>query len=417
MDTKVDLTAVARDIDRILGHKGHSKQADAEAYAVFNSCGLQHGKRDGIGRTVLHRAAVLCRPDTVNWIQGAVGIDHNDLDEEGLTALDHAAKANRMDVVKAMLQCELVSAAERINYLNYDALGVTTARRARRAGHEEVAVLLEQHEHDQAKAALSLVNMRHAAANLADQRGWTGLHWAAHEADWGKAERLIGAGANSHAQDRNGETALWLAVRQGDLEGFRMLTRGRGSVEALWGNLDGKTLLFEAAESESEHAAEIVVQLIKGGANPFVPWRESSETFYPATWAMKYGREEVACALFVAMLEKDPEQFKTLLAGQDQEDSWGAWLSDAVRWHRPQVVRKLLDIGWPKGASKRLEQGLAEATCLESRRAVETARRGGHSETVQTSAEEIYRIFHDGENPPANLGRPAPAAPAPDPSP
>ena len=341
MDTKVDLAAVARDIDRILGHKGHSKQAAAEAYAIFNSCGLHRGKRDENGRTVLHHAAVLCSPDTVGWLQCITGVDHNDRDNEGLTALDHAAKTNRMDVVKAMLQCEHPSGVERINYLNYDPLGVTTARRARMAGHEAIAGRLEQHELEQAKAALSLANMRHATANLADQRGWTGMHHAAHEGNWAGVQRLMNAGARANARDRNGETPLWLAVRQGGIEGFRILTRTGLSLEVLWGNRDGKTLLFEAAQSESENAPEIVSRLIEGGADPFVSWRESSETFYPATWAMKYGREEVACALFVAMLEKDPEEFKTLLAGQDQEDSWGAWLSDAIRWHRPQVVRNL----------------------------------------------------------------------------
>ena len=238
------MNALVKEIEAALADQDGAKARELlaeSAFAIYD--------RDDAGATLLHHAAAACDSATVCWLMGVEGCDINARDNKGLTALDHAAVLDRVEVVERLIQSHNYqhrSNIERPDFFNYDKEGHSSAWRAHEAGAKEVELLLDSHAKEVTQRTLDNADPR---ANLANEFGYTALHWAVIERDWRKVAGLVDRGANPNATTQLGEGPMWTVVRNGDMEGFEVLCGQQRGFSVTAFNLAGESLLHAAADS------------------------------------------------------------------------------------------------------------------------------------------------------------------------
>eukprot|EP01094_Clydonella_sp_ATCC50884_P009579 TRINITY_DN19110_c0_g1_i1.p1 TRINITY_DN19110_c0_g1~~TRINITY_DN19110_c0_g1_i1.p1 ORF type:complete len:320 (-),score=66.12 TRINITY_DN19110_c0_g1_i1:19-840(-) len=153
----------------------------------------------------------------------------NARDEEGCTALCHAAMRGRREAVAVLLEKGAAHQA--------DLKGRTPLWRA---AHREVVEML----------------LRHGATHEADSYGDTPLLRAARNGDREVAEALLEGGA-WHDADQEGCTPLWVAVHGGHREVAEVLLRHGATHEA---DINGRTPLFCAVRNGHPGLVEMLLQ-------------------------------------------------------------------------------------------------------------------------------------------------------------
>jgi len=145
------------------------------------------------GLTALHSALGLDLKRTAKILIQS-GIDIKATNAHGIDALAHAHLCDSKDMVKFISDIIPKIAFQPLNAKNSETIAFFSATRG---GHAEVAVLLLDADKD------ANINV-----NLVSNAGTTALIWAAW---WGMTnitEKLLLAGANIHAENSNGSTAL-----------------------------------------------------------------------------------------------------------------------------------------------------------------------------------------------------------------
>ncbi len=99
-----------------------------------------------------------------------------------------------------------------------------------------------------------------ASVNVSDKLGLTPLMWAAYDNNNSLLVKLLSLGAEVSLRN-NGNSALIIAARQGNLEGLKILVKAGGNVNSR--DKDGKTLLMLACRDP-----QIFKLLLNLGANP-----------------------------------------------------------------------------------------------------------------------------------------------------
>jgi ankyrin repeat protein len=192
------MAPVAADIAGYTGLHAAAATGDAAALAAELSRSVPVDSRDGRGRTPLHVAVFLKRPEAVRALVTA-GADLGALEHQRYDAVTIAAVAD--DVAMLRLLIELGADAGRVTS-PYDGTALIAAAHL---GHDEVVRMLIA-----AGAPLDHVN------NL----GWTALIEAVVLGDGGRRHQacvkaLLDAGANPNLSDRDGRTPLALARARG----------------------------------------------------------------------------------------------------------------------------------------------------------------------------------------------------------
>ena len=252
----LDLKALAKQMDQILADKG---ETDLVGFWLHNDIGASVDSRDAKGATLLHYAAAECSTELVDWL-----LDHgcqvNARDESHATALEWAAVRDRVDVCQRMVWGDHDRFGD-IDYKNVNDHGRTIADRARQAKAKKAATFLNE------EARLLVVQALNAADHrlgLRDENGWTALHHLAKKRDWKNVTELVDIhSANPYARDSNNESPLWIAVRDGDLEGYEWYEKRGFPLRAYNGqdrNLMHAALLGDEIQ-ESHFNPEIIRRL------------------------------------------------------------------------------------------------------------------------------------------------------------
>ena len=111
-----------------------------------------------------------------------------------------------------------------------------------------------------------------------DERGWAALHWRVYEQQWDEAADLISQGADLHATDEDGESPVWIAVRNGDEYGFEFFRKQGFFIQQR--NRDLATLLHAAVEGGSESVVEGLCEMAaqdQGDSNWLVDSRDAED--------------------------------------------------------------------------------------------------------------------------------------------
>ena len=174
----------------------------------------------------------------------AQGINVDEQDEYGNTALMFAVMFNRFEMVQ-----ELIRAGAALDL--QDNYGMTALMNANRP---EIAQELIR-----AGAALDVQN----------ETGWTALMWAAVYNRLEIVQELIRAGAALDLQNNNGDTALISAASNNCLEILQELIRAGAALDVQ--NSDGRTALMNAVEGndgrgKDESGGAIAAMLVEAGA-------------------------------------------------------------------------------------------------------------------------------------------------------
>ncbi|KAK8129103.1 hypothetical protein PG984_010211 [Apiospora sp. TS-2023a] len=203
-------------------------------------------------------------------------------DDEGRTALHHAARNGREAVVEALIDHGADITAETNDGLRPEQL-------ARDSGYEGTADLftgrIPVSKKGLEQSRLQLVATLVAAAasdnvpqlarllsrdggggpliSVLDPDGRRALSAAAENGHGDAVEYLIQQGSHIDARDANGETALWWASRNGHVQVVKTLLRLEASIEI--GDLDGLTPLCAAAQKGHEAVADA---LLRRGGDP-----------------------------------------------------------------------------------------------------------------------------------------------------
>jgi ankyrin repeat protein len=184
----------ATDIARYTGLHAAAATGDTTVLAAELARSAPVDSRDGRGRTPLHVAVFLRRPEAVRALVAA-GADLGALEHQRYDAVTIAAVANEVAMLRLLL--DLGGDARRVTS-PYDGTALIAAAHL---GHDEVVRMLIA-----AGAPLDHVN------NL----GWTALIEAVVLGDGGSRHQacvraLLGAGADPNFSDREGRTPLALA--------------------------------------------------------------------------------------------------------------------------------------------------------------------------------------------------------------
>ena len=224
----MSLKRIAQEIEQALDRYGNALPPIRE---ILEKHQEDVTSRDENGCALLHHAAKHCDDRTVGFLLNQHDCNLNARDKNGLTALDYAAVADRGQIVQFMLEHPIVQFITEnpecrvggpLNYRNFGPEGNSSADRARTAGAKSSAAILSQHEQKKIFAALKNADPQ---AGLADAAGWTALHWAANQGSRKKMERLLEAGANPKQRNEEGESPVWVTIRNGDRKGFEAFRR------------------------------------------------------------------------------------------------------------------------------------------------------------------------------------------------
>jgi len=202
------------------------------------------------------------------------GIDVNATDENGLTALHHAAENGDQKLVQV-----LVGRAD-VNATNPN--GITPLHRALWKGRADNAFTL-------------LVTG--AKANAVETDGTSSFHYAACHNDSEMTELvplLLAGGADVHQKDAEGKTALHYASSYGSIAFLQLLLTAGANVHAV--DNYGKTPLHDAASCGRTDRVRILLQ---AGADP----RLKDTNGYTAS-ALAHGRRCIETAMVLDGLDE-----------------------------------------------------------------------------------------------------------------
>lgn len=190
-----------------------------------------------------------------------------------------------------------------------------------------------------------------------------------------------------HERDYIGDTPLLSAISHGDpaLVTFLLENGSDPNVEVD----DGYTCLLSAIESDSEHAVEILAELIKAGADIHVP---GTNGWTPLHMAAARGKTEHARLLIEAGAEVNRRK---------EIDASETPLMEAAHMGHPEVVRLLL----AHGADAAMRDSMMNRTALEIAR---EAAKGPDPEVVKQLRKmdtriDVEAMFADMDLPPDEL--------------
>ena len=242
-----------------------SLAGDVEHIRVFLGAeGVEVNQADNNGDTALYIASKMGHVDVVRLLLGAEGINMNQARDDGRTALFIASKIGHVEVVRLLLRAEGVE----VNLAKNN--GVTALYIASKMGHVDVVrlllsveeVLLNQANND-GVTALSMASQKGhvdvvrlflgaegvegVEVNQADNDGYTALYVASGEGHVEVVRLLLGAaGVEVNEANNNGDTALYMASQEGYVDVVRLLLEAEG-IEVNQANNNGATALIIAS--------------------------------------------------------------------------------------------------------------------------------------------------------------------------
>ena len=193
-------------------------------------------------RTALHKAATWGHPAAVTRLLEA-GADINATDEDGRTALHQAVEKSGAKIFEELL-------------VKYEAKGDAFAMDRMT---KERSAAIKRH-------TATITSLLEGGANVhaTDKDGETALHLAVKERYVEAIKRLLAAGANVNATDNQGETALHLAALRGHAAIVSRLLVAGADVHA---TTNGGLTALDLATSQGHRA--IVARLRKAEQKPF----------------------------------------------------------------------------------------------------------------------------------------------------
>ncbi|KAJ9644083.1 hypothetical protein H2199_003951 [Coniosporium tulheliwenetii] len=394
---------------------------------------LSVNKKDSRGRTALHWAASRGNEVMVRLLLEE-GADLHAKDEDGRTALHEAARSGKEAVVRLLLE-------EGADLHAKDKDGRTALHEAARSGKEAVVrLLLEKGANPDAKnkggetvlyEAASCMNNtasleKEAVVRLLLEKGadpdaktqyggtvlyeavaygGTVLHWVARLGDeavdgaarggevreGGGGAAAAREGADLHAKDKDGRTALHEAASWGKVAVVRLLVEEGAVVRLLLEkgadlhakDKDGRTALHEAARSEKE---AVVRLLLEKGADLHAKDKDGRTALHEAARSEKE-------AVVRLLLEKGAD-----LHAKDKDGKTA--LHEAARSEKEAVVRLLLEKGADLHAKDKdgrtaLHEAASwgkEAVDKDGRTALHEAARSG-KEAARSGKEAVVRLL------------------------
>jgi ankyrin repeat protein len=221
----------------------------------------------------------------------------NEIDEEGYTALHHAAEKGHLEVAK-MLSNARGARVERLSNLNRTLLCLAAI-----SGHEQIVLLLidkrakykAKDNNGLAPLLLAAINGHKAVVKLLLEKGadlesktnsgQTPLSLAAENGHEAVVKLLLEKGADLESKTSSGQTPLLWAARNGHEAVVKLLLEKGADLESK--TSDGRTPLSLAAENGRK---AVVKLLLEKGADL------ESKTSYgqtPLSWAAEEGHEAV----------------------------------------------------------------------------------------------------------------------------
>lgn len=173
--------------------------------------------------------------DTLNELLRS-GVDVNQKEDDGTTALEVAVGQNNLEMVRRLL-----SAGASIGTTNEDGRNILFAL-----------------DDDSSEELIQVLIRAGANVNQADDEGNTPL---INAAEWDSAEliqALLDAGAYVNTQNEEGNSALMVAAENGNAETLKVLLKA-GAIHGLR-NEDGDDALKLAEDNENEEVVEILRQ-------------------------------------------------------------------------------------------------------------------------------------------------------------
>ncbi|EAY04057.1 ankyrin repeat protein, putative [Trichomonas vaginalis G3] len=205
----------------------------------FLSFGLNINEKDEYGKTALHIAAMNNKKETAKVLI-SLGANVNEKTKNGQTALHIAAMNNKKETAKVLIS-----------------LGANVNEKTKN-GQTALHIAAMNNKKETAKVLISLG----ANVNEKTKNGQTALHIAAMNNKKETAEVLISLGANVNEKTKNGQTALHIAAMNNKKETAKVLISLGANVNEKTKN--GQTALHIAAMNNKKETAKVLISL---GAN------------------------------------------------------------------------------------------------------------------------------------------------------
>lgn len=224
--------------------------------------------------------------------------------------------------------------------------------------------LLEAVKRGDAAVVTDLLRGRPSLARCADERGKTGLHWAAETDQAEVARLLLDAGADIEASTAWGATALdWAAVMGSVGVADLLLSRCAGGFTLIVAAALGK---LDAVRGVIESGADLEAQRRRGGPG-------SPDDEWPADSAYLEG-DVLSDALYSAARNGHASVVAYLLEAGARIDAKGFFGATGLHWAAINGHRQTVDLLLARGASVTLRDARFNATPDE------WAKEGGHLE-------------------------------------
>ncbi|CAI8050974.1 Putative ankyrin repeat protein MM_0045 [Geodia barretti] len=179
------------------------------------------------------------RTDITNILLEGKHVNLDIQEENGDTAVIIAVKTREPDTLR-----ELVRAGSDLNLQNNEGLTPLMIAAWRGTTADITKILLEG---------------EHINLDIQEKRtGWSALHFSAERGDSATTEALLKAGANPHLKDKDGDTAVIMAVKSHEPDTLRELVRAGSDLNLQ--NNEGLTPLMIAARSERTDITNILLE-------------------------------------------------------------------------------------------------------------------------------------------------------------
>ena len=277
-----------------------------------------------------------------------MGVNINDVDSNGRTALMLASKAGHEEIVETLLSAGANGSCQ--DHVQTAVITDTVLLQHTDIADQGSSILTAAKE-DQ--TAIIETQVTHYRPNKQDNNGLTALMSASHNGHSEVVRILLKGGADPNIQKKDGATAVMLATKNGHSEVVQILLEGGADPNIQ--KEDGWTALVSACANGH---SEVVQILLKGGADP------------------NFQKEDGWTALMHASQNGHSEVVQILLKGGadpniQKEDGWTALMSASQNGHS-EVVQILLK----GGADPNIQ-------LKEGQTALVSASYNGHSEVVQ----------------------------------